>query len=166
MVGSVSKADISNIWEHRVTPHRCWATISLKLMGKAFFHRVWQLGPQPTFSHLKLGTAVATEYHKHVPNVPATALHFSDMKESLLQWVLLSFLSSLKSLERRQMDIWQICHTGNIPTNLFRNSWHYPPPPPHPHPHSWRTPYSHPLLGSHWVLGKYYFRKWMRKRNP
>lgn len=53
--------------------------------GKAFVHRIRKLGPQPTFSHLKLGTAIATEYHKHVPNVLATALHFSDMKENLLQ---------------------------------------------------------------------------------
>lgn len=80
VVGSLSKADISNIWEHRVTPHRCWATISLRLKGKAFVHCVQKLGPQPTFSHLKLGTAIATEYHKQVPNMPATALHFLDMK--------------------------------------------------------------------------------------
>lgn len=85
VLGRVSKADISNIWVLRVAPHRCWATISLKLTAKIFVHCVQKLGPQPTRSHLKLGTAVATEYHKHVPNVPATALHFSETKENLLQ---------------------------------------------------------------------------------
>jgi len=54
-------------------------------VGEAFVHRVRKLGPKPTFSHLKLGNAITTEYHDHVPNVPATALHFSDMQESLLQ---------------------------------------------------------------------------------
>lgn len=99
--GRVSKADISNIWEHRVTPHRCWATISLKLMAKTFVHCVQKLGPQPTFSHLKLGTAVTTEYHKHVPNVPATALHFSETKENLLQLSITALFIQPKKLRAK-----------------------------------------------------------------
>lgn len=41
-----------------VSPRRCWATISLKLMGKPLVLCIWKLGPQPIFSHLKLGIAI------------------------------------------------------------------------------------------------------------
>lgn len=74
--------------------------------------------PANTF-HLKLGTAVATEYHKHVPNVPATALHFSETKENLLQLSITALLSKLKNLEQRQMEILQICHTERQYHYLF-----------------------------------------------
>lgn len=146
----MSKADISNIWDHKVAPHRCWATISLKLMAKTFVHCIQKLGPQPTFSHLKLGTAVTTEYHKHVPNVPATALHFSETKENLLQLSITAIFIQSKNLEQRQMEIWQICHTERQYHFLFfKNSLHCLAPC-----QQLRDTLQSPLLGSHEFWGR------------
>lgn len=41
-----------------VSARRCWATVSLKLIGKPLVLCIRKLGPQPTFCHLKRGTAI------------------------------------------------------------------------------------------------------------
>lgn len=83
-VWQVPKADISNIWERRVAPHRCWATISLKLMAKTFVHCIQKLG-RPPASIFPFEDRHCSHYWVPQTCSNATALHFSEMKENLLQ---------------------------------------------------------------------------------